>query len=59
MDHVFDLEALAHLLRGRPRLLGPEGYLGLLLFYLGSTMNYKHLCLVFGITPPVCSRGIN
>jgi hypothetical protein len=22
-------------------------------------MNYKHLCLIFGITPLVCSRGIN
>jgi hypothetical protein len=36
MDHVFDLEALARHCRGRPRLLGPEGYLGLLLFYLGE-----------------------
>ncbi len=59
MDHVFDLEALARRCCGRPCLLGPEGYLGLLLFYLGSTMNYKHLCLIFGITPLVCSHGIN
>jgi hypothetical protein len=59
MEHVFDLEALASRRRGRPRLLGPEGYLGLLLLYLGSTMNTKHLCLIFGITPSVCSRGIN
>jgi hypothetical protein len=59
MEHVFDLEALAHRRRGRPCFLGPEGYLGLLLFYLGSTMNYKHLCLIFGITPLVCNRGIN
>jgi hypothetical protein len=59
MEHVFDLEALARRRHGCPCLLGPEGYLGLLLFYLGSTMNYKHLCLIFGITPLVCSRGIN
>jgi hypothetical protein len=59
MEHVFDLEALARRRCGRPCLLGPEGYLGLLLFYLGSTMNYKHLCQIFGITPLVCSRGIN
>jgi hypothetical protein len=59
MDHVFDLEALACCCCGHPCLLGPEGYLGLLLFYLGSTMNYKHLCLISGITPLVCSRGIN
>jgi hypothetical protein len=44
MEHVFDLEALARRrCGGRPRLLGPEGYLGLLLFYLGSTINTKHL----------------
>jgi hypothetical protein len=59
MEHVFNQEAIACRHRGRPHLLGPEGYLGLLLFYLGSTMNYKHLCLIFGITPSVCSRGIN
>ncbi len=45
--------------RGRPRSLFPDGYLGLLLFYLGSSMNYKHLCIIFGITPSVCSRAIN
>jgi hypothetical protein len=42
-----------------PHLLTPEGYLGLLLFYLGSTMTYKHLCLIFGITPTVCSHLVN
>ncbi len=59
MEQVIDLEALACRCRGCPRLLGPEGYLGLLLFYLGSTMNYKHLCLILGITPLVCSCGTN
>ena len=44
--------------RGRPRSLRPEGCLGLLLFYLGSTMNHKHLCLIFGIVPGVCSKVI-
>jgi hypothetical protein len=48
-----------HHRRGRPHSLGPDGYLGLLLFYLGSTMHYKHLCLIFGLTPSVCSRTIN
>jgi hypothetical protein len=43
----------------RPCLLTPEGYLGLLLFYLGSTINYKHRCLIFGITPSVCSCLVN
>ena len=44
--------------RGRPRLLWPTAELGLFLFWIGSTMNLKHLCLIFGITPSVCSRSI-
>ena len=58
---LFDLQVIARLRghrSGRPRSLGHEGYLGLLLFYFGSTMSYKHLCLIFGITPSVCSRVI-
>jgi hypothetical protein len=39
--------------------IGPDGYQGLLLFYLGSTMNNKHLCIIFGFTPSVCSRKIS
>jgi len=45
--------------RGRQWSLSAEGQLGLLLFYLGSTMPYKHLCLIFGITPSACSRILN
>ena len=30
--------------------------MGLFLFYIGSTMNYKFLCVIFGITPNPCSR---
>ena len=60
LDYIFDLGAIVrHRRRGRPRSLGPDGYLGLLLFYLGSTMTIKHLCLIFGITPSVCGRAIN
>jgi hypothetical protein len=58
LQHLFDLKDIPHPLRGRPPLLRPDGYLGLLLFPLGSTMNAKHLCLIFGITPFVCSRVI-
>jgi hypothetical protein len=48
LDNVFDLEEIAQCLAcRRPWLLSSEGCLGLLLFYLGSTMNYKHLCLIF------------
>ena len=44
---------------GRPHSLPPDGYLGLFLFYLGSTMSCKHLCMLFVITPSVCSCIIN
>jgi len=43
---------------GRPYSLSPSAELGLFLFYIGSTMNLKHLCLIFGTTPAVCSRSI-
>jgi hypothetical protein len=54
-----DDEIVSRRRRGRPRSLGADGYLGLLLFYLGSTMQYKHLCLIFGLTPTVCGKAIN
>ena len=44
--------------RGRLQSLRPEGCLGLLLFYLGSTMNPKHLCMIFGIVPGICSKVV-
>ena len=60
LEYIFDLEAIVRCRRrGRPRSLSPDGYLGLLLFYLGSMMTDKHLCLIFGITPSVCNRAIN
>ena len=60
LGYIFDLEKIArHRKRGRPRSLSPHGYQGLLLFYLGSKVNYSHICLIFGITPSVCSRAIN
>jgi hypothetical protein len=34
-------------------------HLRLFLFYLGSTMGMKHLCMIFGITPSTCSEVIN
>ena len=60
LDYLFDPDdIIRHRHCGRPRSLYPDGYLGLFLFYLGSSMNYKHLCIIFGITPSVCSRAIN
>jgi hypothetical protein len=60
LDYLFDLEEIvSRCRRGRPRSLGLDGYLRLLLFYRGSKMQYGHLCLIFGITPSVCSRVIN
>jgi hypothetical protein len=44
---------------GRPQLMNPNAQLGLFLFFIGSTMGYKHLCLIFGCTPTVRSRVIN
>ncbi len=59
LQYLFDLEDITHhCRRGRPCLLHPDGYLGLLLFYLGSTIYDKHLCLIFGITPSVSSQVI-
>ncbi len=45
--------------RGRPQLMDPNAELCLSLFFNDSTMGYKHLCLVFGCTPTVCSKVIN
>ncbi len=60
LEYLFDNdEIFPHRRCGQPCSTGPDGYLDLLLFYLGSTMNYKHLCLIFGLTPSVCSRTIN
>ena len=42
--------------RGRKWSLTSEGQLGLFLFYICSTLNYKYLCLIFGVTPNACSR---
>jgi hypothetical protein len=44
---------------GRPQLMHPTAQLCLFLFFIGSTMGYQHLCLIFGITPTVCSKVIN
>jgi hypothetical protein len=44
--------------RGRPPSLDERGQLGLYLFYVGSSMGLKHLCLIFGTTPSATSRFI-
>jgi hypothetical protein len=60
LNYIFDVEEIVLCRRcGCPCSMGPDGYLGLLLFYLGSTMNNKHLCLIFGLTLSVCSHAIN
>ncbi len=45
--------------RGRPDLLDPVAQLGLYLFFIGSTIGIKHLCMIFGVTPTRCSAVIN
>jgi hypothetical protein len=60
LEYLFDDDKIVPRCRhGRPCSLGPDGYLGLLLSYLESTMLYKHLCLIFGLTPFVCRKVIN
>jgi hypothetical protein len=44
---------------GRPLLMDPIAQLGLYLFFIGSTMGIKHLCLISGVTPLVCSQTIS
>jgi hypothetical protein len=45
--------------RGRPELLDCISQLGLYLFFIGSTMGIKHLCLIFVVVLSVCSKVIN
>ena len=44
--------------RGQPRSLLPQAELGLFLFFIISTMKIKHLCLIFGSLPSVCSQSL-
>ena len=44
--------------KGRPNSLLPHAELGLFLFFIGSTMNIRHLSLIFGAIPSVCSKVI-
>ncbi len=47
LDYLFDLEEMDICCRwGRLCSLSLNGYLGLLLFYLGNKMKYEHLCLI-------------
>jgi hypothetical protein len=36
-------------------MLNPTDQLGLYLFFIGSTMGIKYLCLIFDVVPSVCS----
>ena len=45
--------------RGRPSSLDNKGKLGLVLFFLGSRMETKFLCLLFGIIPTTANVTIN
>ena len=44
---------------GRRRLLSSQDELGLILFYLGSSMTLSQLCLLFGCTSTRCGLIIN
>jgi hypothetical protein len=43
----------------RLRLFNSHDELGLILIYLGSSMNLSYLCLIFGYTSARCSLVIN
>jgi hypothetical protein len=45
--------------RGRSYILPNHAALAIYLFYLGSKMHYKHLCMIFGVTPSTVSNYIN
>ena len=47
----FSFDELSRNLRiGRPSVLGPNGRLGLALFFFSSRIRIKHLCMIFGFT---------
>ena len=43
---------------GRRKSLDTAGELGLYLFYVGSQMRTKHLCLIFGVVPTTANQTI-
>jgi hypothetical protein len=43
---------------GRPSSLDSNGELGLYLFFVGSQMKTKHLCLIFGVIPTTANKTI-
>ena len=45
--------------RGRPPMLDNKGRLGLVLLFLGSRMETKFLCLLFGVVPTTANMNIN
>ena len=59
LDNENDNDNITHRRRGRPPSLAPEDELGLFLFYISSMLGLKHLCVIFGVVPSVCSRAIN
>jgi hypothetical protein len=60
LEYLFDADDIVpHCRRQQPCSLGPDGCLGLLIFYLESAMHYKHLCLIYGTTLSVCGCVIN
>jgi hypothetical protein len=52
-------ETDSHGRRGRRASLDRPAQLGLLLFYLSSTMRVKHLSLIFGVPPSTAKRYIS
>ncbi len=58
-QHAFVEGHGAALALRKATFIGSRGVCWTASFYLGSTMTYKHLCMIFGLTPTVCSCAIN
>ena len=51
LDSILFIEEAVGRKRGRPPILDNSGRLGLNLFWVGSAMQTKYLCMIFGVVP--------
>ena len=58
-DIIFPIHEGIQTKRGRPPVLNDRGQLGLLIFFLGSTMTLSQLCMIFGVVPSSTCIYIN
>ena len=51
LESILFIEEAVGRKRGRPPILDNSGRLGLNLFWVGSAMQTKYLCMIFGVVP--------